>query len=112
MITFQKVQTFQVFIQALTEPRLPEVKTQSYVRAHQMSFSAIFLLNKIMVLIFQIIHIRNKTLNPWVNGGFERWHQVLTRLHDPFTFWHERQREKNPQKLGCIRSELDERKFG
>ena len=39
MITFQKVQTFfQVFIQALTEPRLPEVKTQSYVRAHHISF--------------------------------------------------------------------------
>ena len=29
--------------------------------ARQMSFSAIFLLNKITALIFQIIHIRNKT---------------------------------------------------
>ena len=88
MITFQKVQTFQVFIQALTEPRLPEVKTQSYVRAHQMSFSAIFLLNKIMVLIFQIIHIRNKILNSCVKESLERRCKAQTCLQGLFTFWH------------------------
>ena len=32
-------------------------------------FSAIFVLNKITSPIFQIIHIRNKTLDPCVKGG-------------------------------------------
>ena len=31
--------------------------------AHQMSFSAIFLLNKITAPVFQITHFRNKTLD-------------------------------------------------
>ena len=42
-------------------------------------FFAIFLFNKITVLIFQI-HIRDKTLDPCVNGGLERRRKVQTRL--------------------------------
>ena len=37
------------------------------VCTQQTSFSAIFVLNKITAPIFQIIHIRNKTLGPCVN---------------------------------------------
>ena len=42
------------------------------VCARQTSFSVMFLLNKIKALIFQKIHIRNKNLDPCVNGGLER----------------------------------------
>ena len=55
----------------------------------QTSFSAIFLLNKITVSIFQIIHIRNKTLNPCVNGSLEGRRKVQTRLQGLFNFWHQ-----------------------
>ena len=53
-----------------------------------MSFSAMFLLNKIMAPIFQIIHIQNRTLNPCVSGGLERKHKVQTCLQSLFSFWH------------------------
>ena len=57
--------------------------------------------------IFQIIHNRNKPLNPQVKGGLERRRKVQTRLQGPFTSSLYRQRKK-PQIRGCIRSELDE----
>ena len=62
--------------------------TVQRVFTRQTSFSTIFLLNKITVPIFQIIHIRNKTLNPCVNGGLEQGRKVQTRLLGLFTFWH------------------------
>ena len=46
----------------------------------QTSFSAIFLSNKITVLIFHIIHIWNKTLNPCISRSLEGMHKVQTRL--------------------------------
>ena len=46
----------------------------------QMSFSAIFLLTKITASIFQIIHIRDKILDPYVNGGLERGRKFQTRI--------------------------------
>ena len=46
------------------------------VCGRQMSVSAIFLLNRITVTIFQIIHIRNKTLDPCIKGGLERRSKV------------------------------------
>ena len=76
------------------------------------SFSAIFLLNKITVPIFQIIYIRNKTLNPSASLGVEQKCKVHTRLHGLFTFWHSCQREKKFRQRGSVRSELDERKLG
>ena len=45
----------------------PESKTCAW----QTSFSAVFLLNKIMAPIFQIIHIQNKKIDPCVNRGLE-----------------------------------------
>ena len=42
-------------------------------------FFAIFLFNKITALTFQI-HIRDKTLDPCVNGGLERSRKFQTRL--------------------------------
>ena len=45
-----------------------------------MSFSAIFLLTKITASIFQIIHIRDKILDPYVNGGLERGRKFQTRI--------------------------------
>ena len=50
--------------------------------------SAIFLLNKIMALIFQITNIQNKTLNYCVNGGLEWRHKVQTCLQGLFTVWN------------------------
>ena len=52
----------------------------------QMSFSAIFVLNKITVSVFQIIHIRNKALNPCINGGLERRGKVQTHFQGLSTF--------------------------
>ena len=49
------------------------------VCARQMFFFAIFLFNKITALTFQI-HIRDKTLDPCVNGGLERSRKFQTRL--------------------------------
>ena len=48
------------------------------VCARQTYFSAVFALNKIKALIFQIIHIQNKTLHPCVNGqqGLEWKHKI------------------------------------
>ena len=48
--------------------------------------SAIFLLNKIMVQIFQIIHIQNQTLNLYLNESLEQRRKVQTRLQGLFTF--------------------------
>ena len=45
-------------------------------------------INKIMVPIFQIIHTRNKILNPCASGGLEWRCEVQTRLQGHFTFWH------------------------
>ena len=59
---------------------------ERYVRARQMSFSAIFLLNKTTAPIFQIIHIQSETLDPCVNVGIEQRRNVQTRHHDLFTF--------------------------
>ena len=59
-------------------------KKKNYSRekklSQQMSFSEIFLLNKIKAPIFQIIYIRNKTLNPSVNGGLKQKRKVQIRL--------------------------------
>ena len=59
-------------------------KKKNYSRekkiSQQMSFSEIFLLSKITAPIFQIIYIRNKTLNPSVNGGLKQKRKVQTRL--------------------------------
>ena len=63
-------------------------KKKNNVCARQTSFSAIFLLNKITVPNFQIIHIRNTTLNLCLNGGLEGRRKVQTPLHGLFTFWH------------------------
>ena len=60
---------------------------QKNVRAWQTSVSAIFLLNKITVQIFQIILIQNKTFNTCVKG-LERRRKVKTRLQGLFTFWY------------------------
>ena len=54
----------------------------------EMSFYAIFLLNKIMASIFQIIHIQIKNLHPCINVGLELRHKVQIRLQCLFTFWH------------------------
>ena len=54
--------------------------TERNVCTWQMSFSAIFVSNKITLTIFQIIYIRNKTLDPYVNGGLERRPKVQTCL--------------------------------
>ena len=85
---------FQGFIQALAESHkncldclertlfilfLPlgfinDVKRKITVQGYlSYLYSAIFVLNKITASIFQIIHIRNKTLDPCVNGQGKSW---------------------------------------
>ena len=61
---------------------------ERHMCARQMSFSAIFVFNKIMVSIFQIIHIRNMTLDPCINGGLEQRRKVQTCPQGLFTFSH------------------------
>ena len=58
-----------------------------HVCAADICFYHIFL-NKIMVPIFQMIHIRNKTLDPCVKGGLEQRRKVQTRFQGLFIFWH------------------------
>ena len=69
----------------------PSKKLQSRERnvcARQTHFSSTFPLDKITATIFQIIHIRDKTLNPCANGGLEQRRKVQTRLQGLFTFQH------------------------
>ena len=72
-------------------------KKRVCVCVRQTSVSATFLLNKITVKIFQIIHIQNKTLNPCMKGGLEQRCRIQTRLQGLFTFWNQCQREKKPR---------------
>ena len=61
------------------------------VCVRQTSFSAIFLSNKIIAMIFHIIHIRNKTFNPCISGDLKRRHKIEEgpgkRLHKVWTGW-------------------------
>ena len=56
------------------------------VCVRQMPVSAVFLLNKIMVPIIQIIHIQNKTLDHCINRGLQRRSKVQTHLQDLVIF--------------------------
>ena len=69
------------------------------------SVSVIFVLNKITAPIFQIIHIRNKTLYLCINSerGLEQKHKVQTRLQGLLLF-DINVKEKNLCERGCIRS--------
>ena len=51
-------------------------------------FIAIFVLNKITALIFQIIYIRNKTLDPCVNGQQRSWKKGLKCLNSSPIFFY------------------------
>ena len=76
--------------------------------AQQMSFSGIFLLNKIMAPKFITIHIpltlaSTEDLNQGIRS------KLISRVNLPFDI---NVKEREAWEQGCIRSELDERKFG
>ena len=100
----------QVFLLSLPLRSL-DVISQGYLAVF-LDFFFFFFFNKIMLPIFQIIHIQNKTLSPCINGGLEQSCKAQTCLHGLFNFGINAKERRSPSGTRFIRFELDKRKLG